>query len=315
MSLESPFRPLTLPAVVAHADWSAAERSRSIAVARLGSDGHYRLALPATPGPPRELVGRLTAKGPVLLGFDFPIGLPRRFAERAGITSFPALLRDSDDGAWRRFLLPTPPDGLPTLAAPFYPRRPGGATRDAFLRGLGIGYRDLLRRCDRATARRPDACMTFWTLGAQQCGRAAAAGWDEVIRPALRERAGVALWPFDGPLATLLQRHAVTIAETYPREFYPLLDTPPRWSKRSRDDRARLAGAVRALADRVHAVPDDTLATAVRDGLDSDHDSDALVGLLGMLAVLRGQVADSLPGDDPAVQTVEGWMLGRDCGG
>jgi hypothetical protein len=315
MSMDSLPEPLALPAVVAHADWSAGEPGRSVAVAKLARDGRYRLLPPAAPGRPAGLIGRLTAHGTVLLGFDFPIGLPHRFAERAGIASFPAFLRDSDDGAWRRFLLPTPPDGLPTFAAPFYPRRPGGATRDAFLRGLGIGYRDLLRRCDRATARRSDACMIFWTLGAQQCGRAAAAGWDEVIRPALRERQDVALWPFNGPLATLLQRHAVTIAETYPREFYPLLDTPPRWSKRSGADRARLAGAVLALADRVHAVPDDTLATAVRDGLDGDHDFDARVGLLGMLAVLRGHVADSLPGDDPAVHAVEGWMLGRDCGG
>jgi hypothetical protein len=154
--------------------------------------------------------------------------------------------------------------------------------------------------------------MTFWTLGAQQCGRAAAAGWDEVIRPALRERGDMALWPFDGPLGQLLRRYRITVAETYPREFYPLLDPPRRWSKRRRDDRARLAGSVAALAERVGEVPEAALAAALCDGLDGDHDFDALVGLLGMLAVLRGQIADGLPDDDPAIQSVEGWMLGRD---
>ncbi len=305
--------PLALPAVIAHADWSANERGRSVVVARLAGDGHYRLRPPAAPGPPGALIGRLAAHGTVLLGFDFPIGLPCRFAERAAIRSFAAFLRDTDPAAWRRFILPSLPDAAPSLAAPFYPRRAGGAARAKFLSGIGVGYRDLLRRCDRGTAHRPDACMTFWTLGAQQCGRAAAAGWDEVLRPALRERDDVGLWPFDGPLGPLLRRYRVTIAETYPREFYPLLDPPRRWSKRRRDDRARLAGNVTALADRVGAVPDAALVSALQDGLDGDHDFDALVGLLGMLAVLRGHVGDGCPADDPEVHAVEGWMLGRDA--
>jgi hypothetical protein len=312
MVMESLSQALALPTIVAHADWSANERGRSVAVARLGPDGRYRLLPPAAPGPPGGLIGRLIAYGTVLLGLDFPIGLPRRFAARAGIPSFPAFLRDVAEPVWRRFVVPAPPDVGPSLAAPFYPRRPGGAARSRFLEGLRIGYRELLRRCDLATARRPDACMTFWTLGAQQCGRAAAAGWDEVIRPALRERGDVALWPFDGRLDSLLRCHRVTIAETYPREFYPLLDPPRRWSKRRRDDRAQLAGSVTALAERVGAVPETALATALRDGLDGDHDFDALVGLLGMLAVLRGQIAQGLPQDDPAIESVEGWMLGRD---
>lgn len=313
MVMESLSNGPALPTIVAHADWSASERGRRIAVACCAADGRYRLLPPTAPGPPGALLGRLAARGTVLLGFDFPIGLPRRFAERAAIRSFPAFLRDTAEPAWRRFILPALPDARPSLAAPFYPRRPGGATRDVFQRSLGIGYRDLLRRCDEATVRRPAACMTFWTLGAQQCGRAATAGWDAVIRPALRESPDVALWPFDGGLGPLLRRYRVTIAETYPREFYPLLDPPPRWSKRRRDDRARLAGSVTALAERVGAIHDTALATALRDGLEGDHAFDALVGLLGMLAVLRGFIADGLPDADPAIQTVEGWMLGRSC--
>lgn len=50
---------------------------------------------------------------------------------------------------------------------------------------------ELLRRCERATADRSDACTLFWTLGANQVGKAAINGWQEVIIPrrAWRRRA------------------------------------------------------------------------------------------------------------------------------
>jgi hypothetical protein len=41
--------------------------------------------------------------GCVLLGFDFPIGLPLAYAQRAGISSFRGVLPQLGSGAWGRF--------------------------------------------------------------------------------------------------------------------------------------------------------------------------------------------------------------------
>src|SRR3712207_8572546 len=52
----------------------------------------------------------------------------------------------------------------------------GDARRAHLVERLGVsGYGDLLRRCDVLTRA---TCM-FWTMGPQQCGKAALAGWRE----------------------------------------------------------------------------------------------------------------------------------------
>src|SRR5438094_9646269 len=84
------------PTVVYHADWGGKAEKRWCARATLGTDGRHT-ALTAEPvGTPallieksREVAGET---GCVFAGFDFPIGVPASFAERAGISSFRTML-------------------------------------------------------------------------------------------------------------------------------------------------------------------------------------------------------------------------------
>jgi hypothetical protein len=310
-------RGLILPALVAHADWSAGTAGRMLAVAERRSDGTWRGLAPAAPPP--DLIAALTtqaAGGAVLLGFDFPIGLPGRYAGTAGIAAFPTWLAELGDEAWDRFRTPAASAGEICADAPYYPLRPGGASQVALAAAHGVAaYADLLRRCDRPTAARPAACCMFWTLGPKQCGRAALAGWHEVLRPALRSGEALHLWPFAGVLADLLGRGGCVVAETYPTEFYREVGLPKPFSKRRQDDRRAAAGGLRAAAARAGLEPNAALEAVIADGFgprrEGENAFDAVVGLIGMLLVLRGhRPAD--PPADPTVRRIEGWMLGLD---
>lgn len=249
--------------------------------------------------------------GPVLLGFDFPVGLPLAYARSAGIAHFPDWLAALDDVAWNRFRTPAArPDEI-APARPYFPLRPGGATRAALVEALGVAsYAQLMRRCDLPTPHRAAACCMFWTLGPQQCGRAALAGWHEVIRPGLRSGI-VRLWPYHGDLPALLEPGRVTVTETYPAECYAHLGLGRRFAKRRQDGRRAQAGALCEATRGFTLAPE--LAAAIADGFgrhaDGEHGFDALVGLLGMLRVATGRRSAGAP-DDPDVRRVEGWMLG-----
>jgi hypothetical protein len=78
-------------------------------------------------------------------------------------------------------------------------------TRAAHAAALGLsGPAALSRVCDRATATRPAGAPVFWTLGANQSGKAAIAAWRDWLVPALSAGAPVSLWPFEGGLHALL---------------------------------------------------------------------------------------------------------------
>lgn len=96
--------------------------------------------------------------------------------------------------------------------------RPGGRKKDHLLQGLGFASGDqLLLRCERKTAGRHAACRLFWTLGGNQVGTGAIAGWQEVLKKKLDK---IGLWPFDGTLEQLLRSCPVVVAETYPGDVY-----------------------------------------------------------------------------------------------
>ena len=70
------------PTIVAHADWSVDPRKRWVAVARRDADV-WRLAAPVPVGEVATFLARLRAMadgGPVALGVDLPLGLPRAYA-------------------------------------------------------------------------------------------------------------------------------------------------------------------------------------------------------------------------------------------
>jgi hypothetical protein len=309
--------------VIAHADWSVAPAKRWAAVARRGAQGGYRLEPPRPVGDPGAFLAELTARagpnGSVFLGVDFPIGLPAAYAQRAGIGDFPAVLPDLGRGPWRDFFRVAERPEEVSLARPFYPARPGrkgAVSRRQLLDGLGFeDPAQLLRACDRATPARPAAAALFWTLGAQQVGKAAIAGWRDLLIPALGAGHDLELWPFDGPLDGLFAPGRIVVAETYPAEVYRHLGLEFRRGGKRRQAGRAANGAVLIDAARRLAVTLDrplrrALAGGFGPGPGGEDPFDAAVGLLGMVNVLRGGRPPGAP-DDPVVRRIEGWILGQ----
>ncbi len=281
--------------------------------------GGWRVAAPRPAGDPADLLAHLAeaARGaPVLFGADVPLGLPRAYAARhARAADFLAFLRT----------LPGRPDFFavaPTLAEvgpdrPFYPARgAAGMTRAAHAAALGLpSAAALCRACDRATAERPAGAPLFWTLGANQSGKAAIAFWRDLLLPALAAaRPPPLLWPFAGDLGSLLAPGRAVIAETYPAEALRHLGLRVKGSKRRQADRAALACPLRAAMAALRATPDPALAAALDDGFGADAAGedrfDSLLGLLCVLNVLEGNRPGGIP-DDPWLRRWEGWVLGQ----
>lgn len=256
----------------------------------------------------------------VALGLDCPIGLPRAYAGRHGgpARDFPSFLRTL---AGRPGVLP----GFLQVAAsldeagphrPFYPARPAsGMTRAAHAAALGLPGADALSRaCDRATAERPAGAPLFWTLGANQSGKAAIHAWREVLIPALHGAAPIALWPFAGRFRALLRPGTVAIAECYPAEAMRQLGVVPVGSKRRQADRHRLVPALRSAMAALGAVPGAALDALMQNGFGADAAGedrlDCVLGALGTLAVVTGRRTDQAP-DDPWIRRWEGWVLGQ----
>ena len=281
-----------------------------------GAPGGWTVAAPCPAGDVSTLLTRLAAGGrTVALGVDFPLGLPRAYAARhAAEADFPSFLR-SLAGRPGFFSVC---DDLTDLAPgrPFYPRRGvAGMTRLSHAAALGLGDASgLSRLCDRATAERPAGAPVFWTLGANQSGKAAISAWRDMLLPALANPQPPALWPFQGPFRSLLHPGRVALAETYPAEALRQLGLRINGSKRRQSDRARLAdGLCRALQTAV-AEPETALCDALNIGFGADAAGedrfDSVLGLLCVLAVLDGRRPDTAP-PDPWVQRWEGWVLGQ----
>jgi hypothetical protein len=303
-----------LPSVVAHADWGLHPKKRWLARATRQADGRYRARAAEPVGLLDTFMARLEeaagSGGPVLLGFDFPIGLPIAYAERAGITDFETALRGFEG---RFYDVAARPNEI-CLDRPFYPMRPGGCCRQQLLAGLGLAWSDLLRRCDWRSATRPAACALFWTLGGQQVGKAAITGWRDLLAPALRDGRDLALWPFRGSLDALLARHRCVVAETYPAEAYRHLGLNLKGGKGKQTVRRSNAPPLLAWASAAGVDLDPALRAQIEDGFGDDPRGDdrfdAVVGLAGMLNVVLGRRPAGDP-DDDVVRRIEGWILGQ----
>ncbi len=311
-----------LPAVVAHADWSLDARKRRVARAVHEGAGRYRALAPAPVGDLRIFLDRLRRgvpwTGPLLLGVDFPIGLPRAYARRAGVTDFRRLLPQLGGGPWRDFFRVAEGPLEVDVTRPFYPLRPGRrgtVARRHLVEGLGLAVqRDLLRVCDLANGHRRDACAMFWTLGPQQVGKAAIVGWRDFLIPALEAGHDLALWPFEGALESLLAERDIVVAEVYPAEIYGQLDLPAARGKRRQQARAKRAPALAAHLRHLGITADPTFRGALADGFGAAADAedcfDAVVGLIGMLNVVLGERPAGLPGEE--IRRIEGWNLGQE---
>jgi hypothetical protein len=300
--------------LAAHADWSAHPAKRWMCIARRGAKG-WTAEAPRLVGDTASLLPALLAEGmPVALGLDLPLGVPREWAAARTEPGFPALLRGLV--ADPNFFEVSPTLGTVSPARPFYPARGvKGMTRAAHAAALGLSdARGLSRLCDRATATRPAGAPVFWTLGANQSGKAAIAAWRDWLCPALAAGAPISLWPFEGGLHALLAPDRAAIAEVYPAEALRQLGLRIPGSKRAEAPRRALAPPLREAMSRLRVAPTPTLSAAIEAGFGADAAGedrlDCVLGLLCLVAVLDGARPDHIP-DDPWIRRWEGWVLGQ----
>jgi hypothetical protein len=300
--------------IAAHADWSIDPRKRWMAVARRDARG-WRVAAPRPVGDTGRLLPDLLAEGaPVALGLDLPLGVPREWAAGRRESDFPQFLHGLVDDP--RFFEVSATLETVSPARPFYPARGvKGMTRAAHAAALGLSSATALSRvCDRATATRPAGAPVFWTLGANQSGKAAISAWRDWLAPALAAGAPISLWPFGGGLRALLAPGRVAVAEVYPAEALRQLGLRLAGSKRAPAPRAALGQALLEVMRGLRVVPSPALRTAALDGFGADAAGedrlDCVLGLLCLIAVLDGVRVDHVP-DDPWIRRWEGWVLGQ----
>jgi hypothetical protein len=310
--------PLAADLVVA-ADWSVRAAKRWMALAVRGRDACWRAGGARPVGDAATLVARVARRAgrerAALVGLDLAIGVPAPYARRAGVHAFVPWALGLGAPPWDRFASPAVSSREISLHRPFYPAgtiRAGQARRAELCAALGVSDMDALRRaCDRARPGRRAAEALFWTLGGKQVGKAALAGWRDVVLPALRD-GRAALWPFQGRLAALLRPGAVVLSEVYPADAYARIGAV-RVSKRDRPSRREACEAMERWIAAGGVVPSRLLERQLAEGFgprpDGEDPFDAVVALLGMLDVVLGRTALHEP-EDPIVRKVEGWILG-----
>lgn len=310
------------PDVVLHCDWSLNPKKRFCAAAYYTNGGWLVDATGPVPHDPLDLLKPYGQKQ-IFLGLDLPLGVPLKWAERANILSFRLLLSElaGQQEKWSRFFDVAEQPADIAIQRPFYPKRPGGTKLQHLIDGLNLdSAADLRRLCDQPTAHRQAAAPLFWTMGAQQVGKAAISAWQQLLIPLISiSQNKVGLWPFDGDLKNLLAVKQMVIAEVYPAEMYSHVgirligeDGRPT-SKRSQDARKRCATALFTTAEKVGCKLSDAAYQEVEIGFGSAADGedrfDAFVGLMGMLLVVGQKLTEGRPPNDQ-IREVEGWLLG-----
>ena len=308
--------PASPAALAAHADWSIDPRKRWVAVA-CRRPGQWVLGPPRPVGDVTTFLARLRDEargGPVALGVDLPLGVPRAYAAQRPEADFLQFLHAARN--WPDFFRVCAT--LEELAPdrPFYPARGiAGMTRASHAAALGLGAATgLSRACDRATAERPAGAPVFWTLGANQSGKAAIAAWRDMLLPALAAGEAVRLWPFAGPFLSLLAPSSVALAETYPAEALRHLGIRLKGSKRRQADRVGVSVPLLAAMQRLGVAAEPALQAAAVDGFGADAAGedrfDCVLGVLCVLNVLAGNRPGTAP-EDPWIRHWEGWVLGQ----
>ena len=138
------------PRLVAHADWGTSPEKRWCAIAVLEAEGRYRVDATEPVGNTDSYFSRLRKRvggdDMLLCGFDFPIGLPAGYAERAGLVEFRAALSGFGSDRWSDFFNPASRRSDISLTRPFYPERSRGSKKKALIEGMGLNCDDDLYR-------------------------------------------------------------------------------------------------------------------------------------------------------------------------
>src|SRR5262249_27886021 len=158
-------RAVMLPSVLAHADWSVDRSKRLMAIATLvPGSGYGVVSLAAAPdgrggdGDLFQVLGDMSHPGRSVVGFDFPIGLPSKYAAAAGIGSLPEFLDTFGSPPWREFDVVAERPSQIALRRPFYSSRPGGTRRGQIYQGLWLSAPVPRGRCGGT-----DTGHAFWT--------------------------------------------------------------------------------------------------------------------------------------------------------
>lgn len=311
----------TLPIHVVHADWSTSAKKRWLARAEL-VEQIYLVHSPELVGDLstflHQLADRAGKASCLLIGFDFPIGLPNTYAQRAGFPDFISGLSLFGKHRWSGFYDPAETADQISLYRPFYPYRPGGTLRQHLIDGLGMeSFDQLLRTCDKTPPLQRTAAPLFWTLGAQQVGKAAINGWKYVLAPGLQDpELDLSIWPFSGKLADLVGRGRIIAVESYPAEAFKQLDllgAQQRFSKRQQGDRKFISQNLFQHASISGIRLESELEQEIRNGFGNQASGedrfDALIGLLGMLKILDKEIDFTEPKME-SVRRTEGWIFG-----
>jgi hypothetical protein len=240
-----------------------------------------------------------------------PIGIPARYAALLGVTNFKSFLVQLGGGDSADFYRISVRSSEVSKYRPFYPFRPGGTKQIHLWSGLGLTcIDDLRRKCELASGGRRAACSLFWTLGANQVGRAAIIGWRDVLVPASSNPKPVLLWPFDGSLADLLKPGKTVIVETYPAEYYGwFFQGGLKGKKGDAKVRGKAGGALLDWAGETKVKLDSDLTHTIENGFPNDDAFDATIGLFGMLDVILKRGAAEPDGEK--VRKLEGWIFGQ----
>jgi hypothetical protein len=310
--------------LIAHADWSKDPAKRWVAVAAQQPGSRWLVSELFTPGDVSRLFPQLKSllaqPGCILAGFDFPIGLPSAYAVMAGVTDFLSALSIFGHGPWVHFYSPADDPSQISLHRPFYPSRPGHSRRSHLEQGLQLAFSQLSRLCEISHNNRRAACPLFWTMGSQQVGKAAIAGWKSLLVPALNDHnLHLHLWPFSGPLQECCLPGHIVAVETYPDEFYSRLglsfSTPLRRSKCRQADRLSFANQLITWAFDHRLELSASLVAKIQSGfgttLVGEDQFDALVGLYGMIDVILGKNFIGEP-HSPVISRIEGWIFGQE---
>jgi hypothetical protein len=258
------------PTLIFHADWGSENSKRWCAKAILDADERYIAWEPTPVGDPTKLMENLKSAvgdtGIGFAGFDFPIGVPVHFAERARIAKFRELLPELGKGEWSQFYSVCDTPEQVSTYRPFYPNGGYKGRRKADLfQGHGVPTLEpLLRRCELGGNGQRQACCLFWTLGGNQVGKAAIIGWKDVLVPALRNGSAVRLWPFDGSLQSLFVPGALVVSETYPAECYGWFSDRPLGSKRDSENRKKFSALLLGWAGINNVIIEDGLKKEMR---------------------------------------------------
>jgi hypothetical protein len=306
---------------VFHADWSCDPRKRWLACAERHGDT-WKVAAP-TPAPNAAelltLMHRCRRNNcRSLFGFDFPLGLPIAFGRQIEFDGFVRALSEFGGGTWKAFFRVADQPEEISLSRPFHPNTSRRGRRQFHMFApLGVNSMNELRReCELKTESRLAACSVFWTLGANQVGKAAIDGWQNLVRPALA--IGAQLWPFEGRLAKLSDLPGCVVCETYPREAYQHVGVAFRrgLSKRNQTHRRLATEHLSATwAESRGMILSSTAEAQLADGFgpkESGEDPfDAFMGLLSMVEVLSGRRPEAPVPLSPQVTRWEGWILGQ----